>query len=115
MSGGAFPRSPEARIDVLLRTGRAGDWGGGRGSSDSLGVLVDLSVHVVDGDAEEEPTLLAHGVHALVRVDDPAGGVVRLAEHLAQILKVPFRRPEPSLLTQVAVSNDTLINGFLAC
>jgi tetratricopeptide (TPR) repeat protein len=87
------------------------------------GIAVHLSVHFHDGverreaDSEderaEEPAFVApRGVHGVVRFADPAASLLAIAEHLAQILGLPFRRPRKHLLTHRADAFLALLEGL---
>lgn len=65
------------------------------------GLAVDLAIHFAKHapGGVAVPDGFAHGVHAVVRLEDPAPSVLRLAEHLAHALGLPFRAAGERLLT----------------
>lgn len=79
------------------------------------GLAIDLSIHFADEDGLQ-PTIgdVPQGVHAVVRLDDPSPGVLRLARHLAEVLEVPFRAPtgHPRLLTRSPAAFFRYLEGL---
>lgn len=77
------------------------------------GIAVQLSVHfhgeAATGDDGERVT---RGVHGVVRLADPAASLLGIAEHLAQILGLAFRRPRKHLLTNRADAFLAFLEGL---
>jgi tetratricopeptide (TPR) repeat protein len=84
------------------------------------GLAVDLAVHVASPEGEEEPSYDAgsdadgfhHGIRAVLALDDPIPGVLRLGEHLASLLRLPFGDRARGLLTRNPVAFYSFLEGL---
>ncbi|MGA1608545.1 MAG: tetratricopeptide repeat protein [Planctomycetota bacterium] len=83
------------------------------------GLAVDLAVHVAALD-EDRPEFLTdpeadgfhHGIRAVLALDDPIPGVLRLGEHLASVLRLPFGERARGLLTRNPVAFYSFLEGL---
>ncbi|MDA0373039.1 MAG: tetratricopeptide repeat protein [Planctomycetota bacterium] len=84
------------------------------------GLAVDLAVHVAgtaeaseDGEGVEfEGEGFHHGIRAVLALDDPIPGVIRLGEHLASVLRLPFGDRARGLLTRNPVAFYSFLEGL---
>ncbi|MFO1054633.1 MAG: tetratricopeptide repeat protein [Planctomycetota bacterium] len=81
------------------------------------GLTVDLSVHFgrprpADGETNAEEPPPSRGVHGIFRLGDPAGSLMRIAEHLAQVLGMRFQKPPRHVFTGRADAFLELLDGL---
>lgn len=71
---------------------------------DETHLRIEITIHFATHTEQFEGTTSTRSVHGLIRYGEPARGLIRLAEHLASVLRVKFLRPSQLDLPRTASS-----------